>query len=255
MESTPEKGDGISFMKPFRELQTPEEIIAYQKRILSRTGGRTSEDARLFHYTNISALMSMVKSGYMWLSPVDKMNDILEENIISSAGIKNLHFLCFSRTSQNIAMFKMYAPSPDGIMMSISIADAKKMQNGKAYIVEETEVIDDVNTNLYWIGVCYKDLEKDKILTPAQVNTRIAKPLRALAGGIKLAGWEYEKEVRLCATKRLYPEQHLAVKLPARIDVVLGPGFDRNKYKRELSELQVNGIKYDLSVYDEWIRL
>ncbi len=54
---------------------------------------------------------------------------------------------------------------------------------------------------MYWTGVCYKDIESNKISTPGQVNNKIDNPLEALAGVIKLSGWEYEKEVRLCGIK------------------------------------------------------
>ena len=241
-------------MKAFSKLTTVNEIIDYQKRVLSRTGGRTPEEAQLYHYTNIKAMNDMIESGYMWLGPVDNMNDILEAEIIHKAGIDDFYFSCFSRTNQNIAMFKMYAPYPSGVMISISLTEAKKMLEQKPLLVDRDKTTDKVvDTKLYWTSVCYKDIESNKITTPGQENRRINKPLMALAGAIKLSGWEYEKEVRLCGMAKLYPGQRLAVKLPEKVNVVLCPGFDRTKYRKELAALKAKGIEYEISQYDNWV--
>ncbi len=241
-------------MKPFKELASADEIIDYQKRVLSRTGGRKADEAQLYHYSNILALKGMLDSGFMWLSPVDRMNDVLEAEMIRSAGIKDMNFACFSRTNQSIAMFKMYAPNPNGVMISISVSDAKRMLELKPRLVENDMVRDEVDIELYWMGVCYKDIETETITTPGQRNSRIKKPLKELAGAVKLSGWDYEKEVRLCGRMRLYPEQRLAVKLPERINVTLCPGFDRESNRSILSKLIENGIRYEESKYEGWIR-
>ena len=241
-------------MTAFKNLVSADQVISFQRQILSRTGGRTAENAQLYHYTNIDSLISMLHSGYIWLTPGNGKNDYLETALLEKAGIQNLNYACFSRTNQNIAMFKMYAPQPNGVMISISLADAKQMLEQKARIVEDKELSDEIEAELYWIGVCYKDLESSKILTPDQVNANIETPLISLAGAIKLSGWAYEKEVRLCALKRLYPGQKLAVKLPKKIQVVLCPGFDKAKNKDKLADLKAHDISYDTSQYDEWLK-
>ena len=241
-------------MKAFSEIKNIEDVIKYQKQILSRTGGRNSNDARIFHYTNIDAFLKIINSGYIWLSPPDKMNDVLERQLIQLYGTNDLFLSCFSRTNQNIAMFKMYAPEPNGIMLSITISDAKAMISQKPLLVEKDELTkDEIDVSLYWIGVCYKDLNSDIITTPSQKNRYISNPLKSLAGAVKLSGWEYEKEVRLCARKRLFPGQKLAVRLPQKIDVVLCPFFDKEKNKEKLAELIACGINYEVSPYEAWI--
>lgn len=65
-------------MKAFSKLTTAKEIADYEKRILSKTGGRTSDEAQLYHYTNIEVLDNMIELGYIWLGSGDNMNDILE---------------------------------------------------------------------------------------------------------------------------------------------------------------------------------
>ena len=149
----------------------------------------------------------------------------------------------------------MYASNPDGAMLFISVADARKMLAQKPRLVDGTDLKEEVDAELYWIGVCYKDLESDTISTPGQMNRNIKRPLRALSGAVKLSGWEYEKEVRLCGRKDLSAGQRLAVKLPDKLGVVLCPGFDRDKYRSELSYLKAIGIDYELSQYDNWVRL
>lgn len=241
-------------MKAFSELTTAKEIADYQKRVLSRTGGRAADEAQLYHYTNIEALNNMIESGYIWLGSVDNMNDILEAELIHRAGINDFFFTCFSRTNQNIAMFKMYAPYPTGVMISISLTDAKKMLDKKPLLVDGGKTTaEEVDTKLYWTSVCYKDIESNKISTPGQQNIKIGKPLIELAGAIKLSGWEYEKEVRLCGRVKLYSGQRLAVNLPEKVNVVLCPGFDRTKYRKELAALKAKGVEYKISQYDNWV--
>ena len=242
-------------MTAFKELRKVEEVIEYQKQVLSRTGGRTPDVARLFHYTNIDALVKMVESGYIWLTSPDNMNDALEEQLIKMSGINDLYFSCFSRTNQNIAMFRMYASNPNGVMLSITVSDAKEMLSQKPRLVEESNVTEEeIDAELYWIGVCYKDLDSDRITTPGQENHHISTPLKALTGAVKLSGWEYEKEVRLCSRKRLFAGQKLAVKLPDSINVVLCPMFDMKKNNTKLAKLTAIGIHYESSAYDNWIR-
>ncbi len=129
-------------MSKFEELTTPKEVIDYQKMVLSRTGGRSSDEAQLYHYTNIKSAIFIIRSGYMWLSPARGMNDILEEKILAASGLDNLHYACFSRTNENLAMFKMYAPNPDGVMLSISLADARRMLEQKTKLVENGKYLD-----------------------------------------------------------------------------------------------------------------
>ena len=238
----------------FSDLREAENIKKYQKQILSRTGGRKSNEARLFHYTKIGSLLNIVTKGYLWLSTPAGMNDVLESKLIGLQDIDDLSFACFSRTNQNIAMFKMYAPPPDGVMLSITISEAKEMIKQKPLIVEKEELTrEEADTELYWTGVCYKDMDSNRITTPGQSNRYISNPLKELAGIIKLSGWEYEKEVRLCARKRLYSNQKLAVKMPENVKVILCPFFDREKHKNELASLTAIGIDYESSFYEEWL--
>lgn len=243
-------------MIAFKDLRTAEEVRRYQKQVLSRTGGRGSDNARLFHYTDIDALMGIVNSGHIWLSPSENMNDGLEAELIKRAGINDLYMTCFSRTNQNIAMFRMYADRPNGIMLSVTLSDAKAMLAQKPRVVEGEEITEEeVDTKLYWLGVCYKDLDSDRITTPSQINYHISAPLKTLAGSVKLSGWEYEKEVRLCARKRLYAGQKLAVKMPESMKVVLCPFFDIDKHKAQLAELAATGILCEHSEYEKWLKL
>ena len=79
----------------FEDMETKEEIIDYQKKVLSRNGGRSNP--RIYHYTDISSLKSMIESGYIWLLPFSNMNDTLEAELIQLAKIRDYYYTCFSK--------------------------------------------------------------------------------------------------------------------------------------------------------------
>ena len=243
-------------MTSFNKLKDAENVIAYQKQILSRTGGRSSDNARLYHYTSIDNLLRIIKSGYIWLCSPKNMNDLLEKTVLQNNGKDDLYFISFSRANQSLAMFKMYASGEDGIMLSITISDAKNLLLQKPFIVEkDTKTDKAVDAELYWTGVCYNELNSDRITSPGKENHNIINPLNALAGSVKLMGWEFEKEVRLCANKLLPANQKLAVVLPKdHLEVVLCPQFNTEKNAGKLAELRENKIKYVESDYDKWIK-
>ena len=111
--------------KSFRECEDSKEVRHYLLSVLSRTGGLSKGEAKMFHYTNISAFESMIRTNTIWLGSTLRMNDTFEgEMIQSDKGRNKLYYSCFSRSGENLAMYKMYAPSPGGIMISISFLKA-----------------------------------------------------------------------------------------------------------------------------------
>lgn len=239
--------------------------------VLSRTGSKGKDRTWLYHYSNINAVNSIITSGYLWLSPTDGMNDYLEGQFIQSTiGNGKAFYTCFSKTEQNLAMYKMYAPDPDGVMLSISYSSAQRIisevdkENDKKllYIVRNNCITDEtIPVNMYWADVCYKDLHDDTISVASVFNKHIRQPLMKpeLAGFVKLNGWEYEKEVRLCAiTERpLRPNEKVAVKIPGDIiiEIITVPGFDREKNRKMYSELVRRNISIHGSAYDMLVDL
>ncbi len=213
----------------FKDLTTTKEIRKFLLNFFSRTGGKKLEDCYLYHYSKLSNIGKIISGGYIWLSSPDSMNDSFEKEIINlSKGKEKLYYNCFSRTEENIAMYRMYAKEPEGAVLCISYKDARqiiaeieKTDSGKqlAYIVRNEEVTDEtVEVNVFWGAVAYKGLHSDALKCGSVRNNKIKKPLTSpdLAGLIKLNGWGYENEVRLFATTNadLAPDEKLAIKIP-----------------------------------------
>lgn len=235
----------------FTDYTSTKQIHDYLLQVLSRTGGKKSDNCYLFHYSKFSAIHNMITGGYIWLSSPDSMNDSFEKEVINlSKKREKLYFNSFSQTEENIAMYKMYAPEPDGAMLCISYEDAKQIitelekdSSGKslAYIVRgKKETSETVEVDVFWAAVAYKGLHNDVIKCGGVINNNIKKPLTSpdLAGLVKLYGWQYENEVRLCATTdaQLVSGEKLAIKIPEtiknKLKIVLCPNFDKDENKK-----------------------
>ena len=260
-------------MAAFKDMKTSQEIKQYLLNVLSRTGGKDKKTACLYHYTKIKSLQAMLSSGYIWLGSTDQMNDYLEHEFVDSVKRENkLFFSCFSRVEENLAMYKMYAPSPDGAMMAIpftmaeAIIDNLETSNGKKLvrIVRDNKLTDEkIEADVYWAAVAYKDLHSSMLKSDTVVNTHISRPKNdpELVGFVKLYGWEYEKEVRLCAVtdRALGKNEKIAVELPSDIDrhisIITGPGFNRTGNLQLISELTRCDFDIKASEYDNLVNL
>lgn len=104
---------------------------------------------------------------------------------------------------------------------------------------------EEVGIDVYWAAVSYKDLHTNLIKAGDVVNLNIKQPLNVpeLVGYVKMYGWEYEKEVRLCVitSKPLKDNEKIAVKLPSDFlpCIVTGPGFDTQKNRKKISVLKI----------------
>ena len=260
-------------MKAIKDLKTAQEIRRYLLNVLSRTGGKNKRSLYLYHYSKIQSIASILETGYIWLGSTESMNDYLEYEIINSAeDSSRLSFACFSRIEENLAMYKMYAPSPNGAMLAISFKTAQEIidklptTNGKKIvrIVRDNKLTDEtINADIYWAAVAYQDLHTPLLKSETVTNTNISNPINEpdLAGFVKLYGWEYEKEVRLCAwtEKPLGSNEKIAIEIPAviqrEISVITGPAFDKKKNRRFLATLKRIGITVHDSQYDELVDL
>lgn len=255
----------------FSDYKTPDEITEYLRGVMSRTGRTKKSDARLFHYTTIQSAVSIIENHCIWLGSTDHMNDYLEEEFIQSSSGRTMHFTCFSKIEENLAMYKMYASSPNGVMLEISYEtasiileavpttdDGKKLVN----IVRNNKMTSEqIEADVYWAEVCYKDLHTNTLRAGTVENGNIRHPLtvQELAGYVKLYGWEYEKEIRLCADigRPLDKHERVAITLPEDIEiaVVFGPGFDKTKNRDLCSKLKRLGISTRDSEYDALVDL
>ena len=261
-------------MVAFKDLSTAQEIKAYLLKVLSRTGNRNKDTACLYHYTKISSLLSILSSGFFWLGSAEKMNDYLEGEFIQSVKSGNrLFFSCFSRAEENLAMYKMYAPGPSGAMMAVPFSTAQaivdllpKSANGSKLvrIVRDNKLTNEtVEADVYWSAVVYKDLHTNLLVSETVVNNQMKNALTdpTLAGFVKLYGWEYEKEVRLCAVtaRELQENERVAIPLTdemiKKVSIVTVPGFDKKRHRGDLSKLRRMGVSVHDSEYDGLVDL
>ena len=119
-----------------------------------------------------------------------------------------------------------------------------------------------IKVNLYLTAVCYKELHSNILKAGTVSNNLISDPLNnpELAGFVKLDGWEFENEVRLCAvTKDDLGTNKIAIRIPTEliknVEVVKCPGFDNYKNKNILSKLRRLGISVRESEYESLVNL
>lgn len=260
-------------MVRFKDLKTSEEVRAYLLDIINRTL-RSDKDACLYHYTNITSVYKIMESGYICLGSTQKMNDYLEGEFIETVdGHHKVYFSCFSRAEENLAMYKMYAPNPNGAMMVFPLSLAQEMINGlpdtgkdkkRVPIVHNYDLTDRTTSAcLYWAAVAYKDLHSNTLRINNYKNDAIDNPLEAkeLAGFVKLHGWEYEKEVRLIAnvSDDLQEDDKIAVRLPKgyikKMRIITGPGFDKIIHRTKIAKLKRMGAIIHDSEYDALVDL
>ena len=162
----------------------------------------------------------------------------------------------------------MYAPNPNGVMILLPYsvaekivkeqADSKGVTNDALIVKDNNVTKEKISAKLYWSSVCYKNLHDDMISVGTVINNNISNPLDEpeLAGFIKLHGWKYEEEVRLCAMaeRPLSKNERIALTLydgfEKDIIVVTGPGFDKEKNKKTISALKRKGIRIQSSEYE-----
>ena len=260
-------------MARFGDLTSATEIKEYLLDVVDRSLS-SDKDACIYHYTNFTSLYKILTSGYIWLGSTQKMNDYLEGEFIEAVdGSHKLYSVCFSRAEENLAMYKMYAPDPDGAMLVVPLSLAKAMINDLPDSEDSHKIIRVVKNNilteettpadLYWTAVAYKDLHKDTLRVSTFKNEAIKNPLteKILAGFIKLHGWEYEKEIRLVAHvySALTDDDKVAIKLPKEFAkhfrIVTGPAFDKMLHRAEIAQLKRKGIAIHDSEYDALVDL
>lgn len=257
----------------FEECITPEDVKQHLLKVLDWK--RTDKNNEfLYHYTSIQAIDSILSSGYIWLGSSENMNDYLEDDFIRSANADHtLFFTSFSKAEENLAMYKMYAPAPNGAMLSFSYMTANeivksigKSENGmkEARIVRNGILTEEcIDVNVYWCGVCYKELHNDTLIAGTKINKHFSEPLSIseLAGIIKLNGWSYENEVRLCAetSAPLSSNEKIAIKLPDNfsklIKIITCPNFDRKINSGFIKKLKRKSIKIQSSEYEDMVDL
>lgn len=232
-------------LKGFERLETPHELMKYledKPRVPDRKG------EFYYHYTNLNAAISMIRSGYLWLSPIARSNDMLEYDYGNKGLWESIYsFSMMAYDTENIGMWSMYAqPWKDGVRISIPKQDVYRWiyeDEGIIYSVNNngrrsedykpiiTDVLPRVNGKRLYrlISVAYSDYRSIKAQSGqnhkcgTQSNTTIKltpigdeEYLGELTGYIKDLAWEYEQEVRIFADVRFTNKQEskIAIRIP-----------------------------------------
>lgn len=265
-------GSNVENKGRFEDLSSASDIKVYLKNVLKFSGSTSKVNKSLSHYSNINNILNIVEGGYLWLGSMSKMNDKLEYDVVRDLPCQ-LFFMSFSKMSENIAMYRMYSQAPSGAILELSYKDAEDLINnipkdscGKCilHVVKERKVTEEtVKADVYWAAVCYKELHSNKIKTGSVNNSKIKEPMLEdeLAGFIKLDGWEFEKEVRLCAVTDDMVDDNtcLAIKLPeafsTKMTVIKCPDFDKEEYNSEIRKLKKYGVTVRESEYESIVAL
>ena len=115
-----------------------------------------------------------------------------------------------------------------------------------------------VTTGLYCTDIAYLNPYNSVLKYGDKKNNKIISPLDSedLVGMVKYNCWEYEQEVRLYGRLIDFSQSvnKIAVKLPddicKKVQVILGPVFDKESYKEQLFYLRRLGVVYNNSIYD-----
>lgn len=239
-------------------------MIAYLSDSANRLDNIKNKSTQyVYHYTKLSNVVSIIKSGFWWLKSPKTMNDGLEfQNISEFQQSKAVFFASFMYdSSESIAMWSMYAqPWEDGVFVRIPVAIFKKwIRNTKVIytilcpenqkpIIEKSPI---TNKDLSVVRVAYtnSDSVQDKseeILICGKAENNLLKNaphLPDLVGYIKDMAWEYEHEVRVLATvDKSIKCDGLAIELSDdlidSIEIVAGPRFSGNLSERIRQEIQ-----------------
>ncbi len=271
-------------MKRFEIIKNAEDMDEY----LESSANEIDMDNPIIysHYTDIKCALNIFSSKTIWLSSYKRMNDLFEKEILDrSDKNENFFFISLSRAEESLAMYKMYGNKESSVVLKIpdnffvcSIrnhlkSDCKNGADDDSRSGSYVRNVDLINYNNITIknvlaslsmeNVIYCDPYDNSLNMSGYKNTRIISPLKqnALAGHVKYKCWDYEQETRFCArivddvTK---PIEKVIVKLPSclcnEVRVVLGPGFNKEKYYNELIELRRLGVLYHNSVYDGFFK-
>ncbi len=238
--------------RAFKDIETEQELADYLDN--PYFGNHVPS---LYHYTKLSTVVDIIKSGYWHLTTAEQKNDYLEYENGDKEAWKSLFFTCFmSEDAESIAMWSMYAqPWDDGVKIRIGLKEVRewmKTIKSVAIIDEKTwqatgNLLPVSQENIKLSGVAYINTENENeqvLKFGNQENNRIQYiPKSAtLTGYIKDSAWSYEKELRLKV--RVYNEDNKIKRIGLPIDNLInnmeisaGPMFKGNLKERLFNEI------------------
>ncbi len=247
----------------FKEINSPQDLIAYLSDNANRLDNiKNGSIQYVYHYTKLSNVVSIIKSGYWWLKSPKTMNDGLEfQHISELKQNKAVFFASFVYdSSESIAMWSMYAqPWEDGVFIRIPVAIFKKWirytttiytvhshKNTSSTIEKSLIPVE----NLSIVRVAYTNSDsaqnksEEKLICGSAENDLLKDTphLLDLVGYIKDMAWKYENEVRvLVSADKNIKCDGLAIKLSDDLinsmEIVAGPRFSGSLSKKIMKEV------------------
>lgn len=251
----------------FENIKNYSELTDY----LSDSVQRLKNIKHVCHYTKLSAITSILNSGYWYFSNPEKMNDLFEfKKFKDKSAWKRIFFASFmAEQGESVAMWSMYAqPWEEGVKVSIPIEAFKewvesikevypivaKAKKGTPFPITEAPIS--------IVRVAYADIDSSVmcIKCAEKENKTFGDPYcyPSLAGYIKDTAWDYEKEIRLRVD---WPEdssfENVAVKVPesvlSKIEICKGPRYSGKEILTSLPRKYRSSIDITTSNFSEKI--
>lgn len=268
----------------FKDISTADDMDEFLQ--TSANGSDMNTMVMYSHYTDIKRALNICSSKTLWLGSYGHMNDIFEKEILDRSNKKgNFFFMSLSRADESLAMYRMYGNRESSVVLQIpaslfvgSIREHLESEykggidddSRSGSFVRYVDLIDydnnishNVAASLSFENVVYCDPYTNSLSIDGLENDKIISPLKndILAGHIKYKCWDYEKETRFSAwivDEITKPISRVSISLPNsalnEIKVILGPGFNKERYYNELLELRRLGVLYRNSAYDGFFR-
>ncbi len=257
----------------FKELLTPIELVEYLS-----ASKRFENTSQVFHYTSLSSILNIIKSGYWIVKSPEKMNDKFEYQNWEQKCWHNIFFISFMmEQKENIGMWSLYAqPWESGVKVAIDkIAFNKWIRKTKEVYDANPDTYEVYDKTVFCVGkdvtikshtIAYSDFEAytkshNETLHFGKTSNNIIKnatgvPL--LAGYIKNDAWDYEKEIRLrFVVNKNINCKAVAIKITDElldsIEIVKGPRFQGNIEEVIKAELKKE-IPSDKSLFFDRIK-
>lgn len=252
----------------FKKASSPQEVVSYLS-----SGERLKKAAHLYHYTKLSSMIDIIKSGYWVMRSPKYMNDVFEFENWSPYNWSGVFFASFmGEQKENIGMWSMYAqPWTDGVKIAIGRTAFKNWiknintvykADPRTYEVDEYTIFEiGKRATIKCNAVAYSNFDgtdngkNESIRCGQAVNEQLRKgtgnPL--LAGYIKNDAWDYEREIRLRVDlDKSIDCEAVAIKVPSELinamTIVKGPRFNGNLCERIQAELG-RGLLTDESLF------
>lgn len=236
------------------------------------------------HYTNISSVLSLIKSGYWHLSLGDRMNDKQELTKGAIERWKNIFITSFAfGDNESIAMWGLYSiPWEDAVRITIPYNAMSKWLNSTSAIYRipdknnpTYEEIKQINLSLQITDVAYVSGSRGgddgiikwydkKIILKQEPDLVGISDDPIITGYIKNEAWSFENEVRIRAEfNNNFRYDKIAIKTPDyvidNLEIKAGPWMKKDIITRIEQELENNyndlHVRHSYSAFHNLVEL